>query len=304
MSAANSAVEGAVRPVAAGRTDALVPRLGLFDVLRRADRVTVVSAPAGSGKTSLLRSWLVEAGFAQRTAWITVGVGERDPRRFWLSVLQGVRRTKAGSVLVRELTPAPDLDEGAIAERLLADLSPLDERIWLVIDDLHELGSNEALRQLELVLMRAPPELRFVLATRGDVRLGLHRLRLEGGLTEVRAGDLRFSLDESRALFEAAGVRVSASALAVLADRTEGWAAGLRLAALSLAGHPDPERFAAAFAGSERTVAEYLLGEMLDRQPDGVQDLLLRTCLLDRVNGELADLLTGRPGSERMLLHL
>ena len=102
-------------------------------------------------------------------------------------------RRIAGSALVRELTAAPDLDGWAIVERLLEDLAPLGDRVWLVIDDVHELGSDQALRQLELLVMRAPEELRFVLATRHDVRLGLHRLRLEGELTEIRADDLRFT---------------------------------------------------------------------------------------------------------------
>ena len=115
-------------------------------------------------------------------------------------------------------------------------------------------------------MMRAPPELRFVLATRHDVRLGLHRLRLEGELAEIRAADLRFTVAEARELFAAAGVELPEPAVAMLQERTEGWAAGLRLAALSLAGHPDPERFAAEFSGSERTVAEYLLAEVLERQ--------------------------------------
>ena len=177
--------------------------------------------------------------------------------------------------------------------RLLKDLSTLDDRLWLVIDDVHELGSAEALRQLELLVMRAPLELRFVLATRHDLRLGLHRLRLEGELTEIRATDLRFTLEEARGLFDAAGVQLPGPALALLLERTEGWAAGLRLAALSLAGHPDPERFAAEFSGSERTVADYLLAEVLERQPEQVRRLLLRTSVLERVNGPLADLLTG-----------
>ena len=125
--------------------------------------------------------------------------------------------------------------------------------------------------------MRAPPELRFVLATRHDVRLGLHRLRLEGELTEIRAADLRFTWPRRGELFAAAGVELPEPTLAMLHERTEGWAAGLRLAALSLAGHPDPERFAAEFSGSERTVAEYLLAEVLDRQPEQVRRLLLRT---------------------------
>ena len=152
--------------------------------------------------------------------------------------------------------------------------------------------------------MRAPPALRFVLVTRHDLRLGLHRLRLAGELTEIRAADLRFSRAESRALLSGAGVPLSESALAVLYDRTEGWAAGLRLAALSLAGHPDPERFATEFGGSERTVAEYLLAEVLERQPEEARRLLLRTSVLERVNGELADLLTGGSGGERVLQQL
>jgi LuxR family maltose regulon positive regulatory protein len=129
-------------------------------------------------------------------------------------------------------------------------------------------------------------------------------LRLEGELTEIRAADLRFSLAEARALFAAAGVELAEPALGMLYERTEGWAAGLRLAALPLAGHPDPDRFAAEFSGSERTVAEYLLAEVLDRQSEQVRRLLLRTSVLERVNGELADLLTGGSGGERVLQDL
>jgi LuxR family maltose regulon positive regulatory protein len=263
----------------------------------------MVSAPPGSGKT-VLRSWIDAAALAERAAWVPVGRDERDPQRLWLAVLGALRQTVPGSQLVRELTAAPDLDGWAMVERLLKDLAPLDEPLWLVIDDVHELGSDQVRRQLELLLMRAPEELRFVLATRHDVRLGLHRLRLEGELTEVRADDLRFSLAEARELLTEAGVQLTDPALALLVDRTEGWAAGLRLAALSLAGHPDPERFAAEFSGSERTVAEYLLAEVLDRQPDQVRRLLLRTSVLERVNGELADLLAGGSGGERVLQDL
>src|SRR5580698_10432214 len=179
----------------------VVPRPWLWQRLGDSAQVTVVSAPPGSGKTVLLRSWITEAGLAGRVAWVPVGRDERDPQRFWLSVLDALRQTSAGSALVRALTAAPDLDGWTIVERLLKDLAPLAERLWLVIDDLHELGSAEARQQLELLLMRAPEELRFVLATRHDVRLGLHRLRLEGELTEIRVDDLRFTVDEARALF-------------------------------------------------------------------------------------------------------
>ena len=283
---------------------AIVPRRGLSELLSGAARVTEVSAPAGSGKTTLVRSWIGEAGLADQAAWVSVPPQEGDAQRFWVSVLDALRGTAAGSVLVRDVTTAPGLDTGELVERLLHDLGSLEDRVWLVVDDVHELASAEALRQLELLMMRAPPQLRFVLLTRHDLRLGLHRLRLEGGLTEIRAGDLRFTPQEARALFAAAVVGLPDSVLSRLHERTEGWAAGLRLAALSLSGHPDPARFAEEFSGSERTVADYLLAEVLERQSEEVRRLLLRTSILERVNGELADLLTGSSGGARVLQEL
>jgi LuxR family maltose regulon positive regulatory protein len=276
----------------------------LFARLGASARVTVVSAPPGSGKTVLLRSWIGAAGLAERAAWVPVGREERDPQRFWLSVLVALRQTAPGSAVVRPLTAAPELDGWAIVERLLKDLAGLEARIWLVVDDVHELGPAEALAQLELLIKSGPSDLRVALATRHDLRLGLHRLRLQGELTEIRAADLRFTAAEARELFSSAGVELSEPALGLLYERTEGWAAGLRLAALSLAGHPDPGRFAAEFSGSERIVAEYLLAEVLERQSDPVRRLLLRTSVLERVNGELADLLTGGGGGERILQEL
>jgi LuxR family transcriptional regulator, maltose regulon positive regulatory protein len=289
-------------PVRAVRGE-IVSRRGLFERLGAAGRVTVVEAPAGSGKTELVRSWLGAAGLAGHAGWVPVLPGERDEQRFWVSVLDALRQTSAGVELVRPVTAAPDLDGWAMTERLLKDLAPLEDPVWLVVDDVHELGPD-ALRQLELLVLRAPPELRLVLASRRDLQLGLHRLRLEGELTEIREPDLRFSVEEAGELFGAAGVELDGPALALLVERTEGWVAGLRLAALSLAGHEDPGRFAAGFSGTERTVAEYLLAEVLDRQPAAVRRLLLRTSVLERVNGELADLLTGDEGGERVLQDL
>ena len=187
---------------------------------------------------------------------------------------------------------------------MLSELADVHGGITLVIDDLHELTSPEAGAQLTRLLTNLPPRVHAMLTMRHDVGLRLHQLRLAGELAEIRAADLRFSERETRELLDASGIELSKAGAALLHQRTEGWAAGLRLAAISLAGHPDPERFVTEFSGSDRTVAEYLLAEMLERQPPDVQDLLLRTCLLDRVNGELADLLTGRPGSERILLDL
>ncbi len=284
-------------------TGTVVPRPALLERLGGPARVTVVSAAAGSGKTVLLRSWLSQPGLAGQAAWVSAGRGERDPQRFWVSVTAALRQTSAGTGLVRAVTGAPDLDAWGLVEQLLADVAPLEDRLWLVIDDVHEFG-QEALRQLELLVMRAPPQLRFLLAARHDVRLGLHRLRLEGELAEIRAGDLKFTLAEAGQLLAAAGVELPDLELATLHERTEGWAAGLRLAALALAGHPDPVRFATEFSGTERTVAEYLLAEVLDRHSGQVRRLLLRTSMLERVNGELARLLTGDDGAEMVLQDL
>jgi LuxR family maltose regulon positive regulatory protein len=283
-----------------------VSRCALLRRLAEAERVVQISAPAGSGKTVLIRSWIAEAGLARHAARVAVDSEERGPQEFWVSVADALRGTAAGSALVRPLTAAPELDGWALVERLLKDLAPLDDRLWLVVDDAHLLGTHEVLSQLELLVLRAPRELRFVFATRHDLRLGLHRLRLEGELTDIRADDLRFSLAEARALFGATGVELPAEALARLHGRTEGWAAGLRLAALSLAGHPDPdpERFAAEFSGTDRAVAEFLLAEVLERQSEEVRRLLLRTSVLERVSGPLADVLTGSPGGERILQDL
>ena len=174
----------------------VVTRCALFGRLAEAERVVQISAPAGSGKTVLMRSWVAEADLGRHAAWVPVDSQERDPQGFRISVADALRGTAAGSALVRPLTAAPDLDSWAVVDRLLMDLAPLDDPLWLVIDDAHLLDSRQMLPQLELLLLRAPQRLRFVLATRNDLRLGLHRLRLEGELTEIRAVDLRFSLAE------------------------------------------------------------------------------------------------------------
>jgi LuxR family maltose regulon positive regulatory protein len=295
--------------VPANREEVVV-RHGLLERLDSAARVIQISAPAGSGKTLLVRSWLSESCWTESAAWVTVQGCEQDPEHFWISVLEALRDTVVGSKLVRPLTGGPGMDGWEIAERLLEDLSSLqdlssvDEPLWLVIDDVHELRSPQALAQLRLLVMHAPPEVRFILVARRDVRLGLHRLRLEGDLTEIRAADLRFTLDEARALMRAAGIALPESAMAALVARTEGWATGLRLAALSLTAHPDPARFATEFSGVERTVAEYLLAEVLDQLTEPERLLLLRTSVCGRFTGELADVLSSGQGGEEILRDL
>ena len=175
----------------------IVPRHGLFERLAGAGRVTTVSALAGSGRTVLLRSWVAAAGMTGRVAWVALDDEEHDAQRFWLAM---------------------GLDGWALAEQLLQDLAPLGEPLVLVVDDLHQLGPAEARAQLELLVLRSSPRLRFVFATRSDPRLGLHRLRLAGELTELRGEDLRFSHGEARALLEGA-----AGAFVLAADPQRSW---------------------------------------------------------------------------------
>jgi LuxR family maltose regulon positive regulatory protein len=284
----------------------LIQRGDLVASLDRAAaaKVTLISAPAGSGKTSLLRAWADGPGQAYRLAVVQVRRDQQDTQQFWLAVLSAIRQVPGAPGDGEQLAATPDFNETAIAERVLSELTAHSDRTFLVIDDLHELTSPEALMQLTRLLQKLPPHVHAILATRRDLPLRLHNLRLAGELAEIRAGDLRFTEYETRQLLEASGISLSEAGVTRLHHRAEGWAAGLRLAAISLAGSPDPERFVAEFSGSSRTVAEYLLAEMLDYQQPEVQQLLLRTALLDRVNGELADLLTGHPGSERVLLDL
>jgi LuxR family transcriptional regulator, maltose regulon positive regulatory protein len=284
----------------------LIDRGDLLAALDRATtgKVTVIAAPAGSGKTSLLRAWAGRPGQSRRLAVLQVQRDQHDAQQFWLALLDAVRHASATTGRAEPPAATPDFNAPAMVDRVLSELADARSGITLVIDDLHELTSPEAVAQLTRLLTNLPPHVHAILTTRHDVRLRLHQLRLAGELAEIRAADLRFSERETRELLDASGIALSAAGAALLHQRTEGWAAGLRLAVISLADHPDPERFVAEFSGSDRTVAEYLLAEMLERQPPDVQDLLLRTSLLDRVNGELADLLAGRPGSERILLSL
>jgi len=284
----------------------LINRGDLLAALDRATAktVTIISAPAGSGKTSLLRTWADRPGQPYRLAVMQVQRDQQDAQQFWLALLSAVRQASAATGHAEAPAATPDFNGRAMVDRVLSELASQRGRLILVIDDLHELNCPDALAQLTRLLTNLPGDVHAVLATRRDLPLRLHQLRLAGELAEIRAADLRFSERETRELLDASGIALSDAGAALLHQRTEGWAAGLRLAAISLAGRPDVERFVAEFSGSDRTVAEYLIAEMLERQPDDVKDLLLRTSVLDRVNGELADLLTRRAGSERILLDL
>jgi LuxR family transcriptional regulator, maltose regulon positive regulatory protein len=284
----------------------LLDRHDLLEMFERAvqKRVTVISAPPGSGKTSLLRLWAARTTNLRRVAFVSVERDEQDAQRFWSAVLDAIRHPTRS--IVPETHPAaaaaPDGDE--VIDRVLSELQEPVEPVTLIIDDLHELRSADALTQLERLLATLPSRTSVALSSRRDPPIRLHQLRLAGEITEIRAGNLRFTEHEARELLAASGISLSDAGALALYKRTEGWAAGLRLAVISLSGHPDPERFVAEFSGGDRAVGEYLIAEMLERQPSEVQGMLLRTSLVDRVNGELADLLAGQSGSEQMLLEL
>jgi LuxR family maltose regulon positive regulatory protein len=251
-----------------------------------------------------LRAWADGPGQRYRVAVVQVQRGQQDSQQFWLAVLRAIRQAHGAPSEGEQLPATPGFNQGAILERVRSELARDGDRTFLIIDDLHELTSPDALTQLTGLLEKLSPDVHVIIATRRNLPLRLHKLRLAGDLAEIRTADLRFTRQETRELLAASGIALPEAAASQLHQRTEGWAAGLRLAAISLASSSDPEGFVAEFSGSSRTVAEYLLAEMLECQPPEVQQLLLRTSLLDRVNGELADLLTGHPGAGGILLDL
>ncbi len=288
-------------------TDVSVARglLDREDLLERLDRavakrVTIIAAPPGSGKTSLLRAWAERAAGVRRVAFVSV---ERD-QPFWGSVLDAIRRPARSVDPETDPAASAALDGDELVGRIVAEVAEQIEPLVLIIDDLHELSSADAVTQLERFLATLPSSARVVLSSRRDPPIRLHRLRLADDVAEIRAADLRFTERETRDLLGMSDIHLSDAEALALNRRTEGWAAGLRLAVISLSGHPDPERFVAEFSGTDRAIGEYLMAEMLERQPSDVQRMLLRTSLVDRLNGELADLLAGRSGSEQMLLEL
>ena len=284
-------------------TRGLLDRKDLFRLLDRAvtKRLTVISAPPGSGKTSLLRAWADHSTKLRRVVFVSVERDQQNEQRFWCAVLDAIREPVRSTTSAAPAT-VPDVDE--VIDSVLTEIADYAEPVVLIIDDLHELRSTDALAQLEHFLANLPSNARVVLSSRRDPQIRLHQLRLADAIAEIRAGDLRFTEAETRELLAGSGIGLSGEGVAALHQRTEGWAAGLRLAVISLTGHPEPERFVAEFSGTDRAIGEYLMAEMLERQPSEVQRMLLRTSLVDRMNGELADLLAGRSGSEQMLLAL
>jgi LuxR family maltose regulon positive regulatory protein len=269
----------------------VVDRPRLYSILDEAlERpLTLIAAPAGFGKTTLLQSWLAARPDLD-VAWLTSD-DVSDDQSFWASVLAAVD----GAAAAGAETPF---------DQLLRTLEERPGRVVIVVDDFQRIRSRAVLGPLTLLLNRAPAGVHVILATRRDPALPLHRLRLAGHLTELRARDLAFRLDEAAEFFSAAGLELSPELVHGLLARTEGWAAALRFAAISLQTHGEAESFVRALTRTEHAVAEYLVAEVLGAQPARVREFLLSTAICDRIDGGLADELTGRTDGARTLAAL
>ena len=287
----------------------LVPRPRLRDRLHDglASKLMLVSAPAGFGKTTLLVDWMaaVSADGKVSAAWLSLDAGDNDPATFWTYVIAALRTVapdigaNALGLLQEPQTPPIQL----VLTTLLNDLGAVDGGdVVLVLDDYHVIDSTEVQTGIEFLLEHLPPGVHLVLASRADPALPLPRLRARGDLVEIRASDLRFTADEADSyLTDTMGLQLTPGDVTALEERTEGWIAALQLAALSMAGRDDITSFIAGFAGDDRYVVDYLVEEVLQRQPEDVQAFLLQTSVLDRLTGSLCDAVTGQDGGRALL---
>ena len=293
------------------RHQELVPRSRLTAIVERASTsaLTVVSAPAGFGKTTLLAQ-LASGRDQERSggalAWVSLDERDRDPRRFWSYVLHAVERTSPGAAAsaLDLLDSATGSLEGVIVA-LVNELSVRPGDVTLVLDDYHLVDDPAISADVAFLLDHRPPHLHLVIGTRADPGLPLARLRARGELVEVRARDLRFTGDEAAAYLNGVhGLDLSAADVSSLESRTEGWIAALQLAAASLHGRDDKRAFISGFAGDDRFVVDYLADEVLDRQPVALRRFLLETSVLERLSGPLCDAVTGREDGASTLVAL
>jgi LuxR family transcriptional regulator, maltose regulon positive regulatory protein len=278
----------------------MVARPRLDDLLDAASesRLTLVSAPAGWGKTTALGAWSTGSS-SGRVAWLALDRQDGDPLRFWTEVSAVI-----GEVAEIKGLAIPPVERESFLVALVNALTRLEGPLTLVLDDFHEASSPQVREDVELLLDRMPDGFRVVVSTRSDPPLGLQRLRLAGALSEIRAEDLAFSAEESDELVRSIGVELDEPTGRALWRRTEGWAAGLRLAGLSMQGRPHPAGFVEEFAGTDRAISDYLLQEVIERLPAEAVTLLLRISILDRVSPGLADAMSESRGSLQALERL
>ena len=282
---------------------ALVQRPRLVHALEvaRDASLVLVSAPAGFGKTTLLAAALRDAG--RPVAWVSLDERDGDPSRFWACVLRALDGAVPGcaAAALAQLEAGPVGREDVLTT-LVNELSVQAADMTLVLDDYHLAETHEVGESVSFLLAHQPPQLHVVISTRADPALPLPRLRVRGELVEIRASDLRFTTDEAGSYLNAVhGLGLSTDDVDALESRTEGWAAALQLAALSLRGREDTASFIASFAGDDRYVVDYLVDEVLDQQPPEVRRFLLDTSVLDRLCGSLCDAVTGRRGGQATL---
>jgi LuxR family maltose regulon positive regulatory protein len=296
---------------------ALVPRPRLIERLNEGlhlgRKLTLISAPAGFGKTTLVSEWVHRRGEVTSplpapiaVAWLSLDKGDNDPIRF-LSYLVAALETVAANIgegvldMLHASAPQPPPSE-AVLTSLINEVAAIPDRVILILDDYHTIESSPVDDALSFLLEHLPPWMHVAIATREDPHLPLARLRGRGQMTELRATDLRFSSSEAAAfLNQLMGLDLSGEDITALETRTEGWVAGLQLAAISMQGHKDTTGLIKAFSDSHRFVLDYLVEEVLEMQPESVQSFLPQTALLDRLTGSLCDVLTGREDGQQTL---
>ncbi|MGH3458770.1 LuxR C-terminal-related transcriptional regulator [Aeromicrobium sp.] len=282
----------------------LVPRRRLSELLDRgtASKLTLVSAPAGFGKTTLLAECLTAEG--RSIAWLSLDRGDDDAASFWSYVMTALRTVspEVGAIELALMQESPPPPIEGVLTTLLNDLGGSSDDVVLVLDDYHVIDSREIHDGMTFLLDHSPPQLHVVIASRADPAMPLARLRARGELVEIRAAELRFTIDEATAyLNETMGLELTSEDVAALEDRTEGWIAALQLAAISMKGRDDVADFIAGFTGDDRFIVDYLVEEVLHRQPDQVQAFLLQTAILDRLSAPLCDAVTEQGSGKAML---
>jgi len=287
----------------------LVPRPQLVERLNQGlgqrSRLTLVSAPAGFGKSTLVSSWLAES--SSQAAWLSLDHGDNDPVRFWtylIAAIQTVQQEVGGEA--RQIVSAPQLrSTEPVAISLINDVSQLAGDLILVLDDYHLIEAGQVHASLSYLLEHQPPNLHLILITRADPSISLARLRAHGRLVEIRASDLQFSTDEASILFnDVASLKLTPEQVEALNRRAEGWIVGLNLAALSLTGQPASETIIERFTGSHKFILDYLTEEVVEALPHAQRQFLLRTSILDRFCAPLCRAVTGNTTSQQLLSEL